>query len=292
MSKRLVVIHGATGIGKTATAIKVAQALGCEILSADSRQFYKEMTIGTAVPSPEELSQAKHHFIHSHSVESPINAGVFETEAIALLDKIFKINDYAVLVGGSGLYINALLYGMDDIPSDESVRCELSNKSIAELGEMLKELDYEHYQFVDKSNRNRLIRAVEVCLVTGKKYSELRTGEPKKRNFEFIQFALDRPREELYDRINRRVDIMIEQGLENEARKVEPFKNCTALQTVGYREFFDFFDGKTTFEEAVELIKRNSRRYAKRQYTWIKAQQNINWINAEEVEKITEWSQK
>lgn len=284
--KKLVVIHGATGVGKTKCAIEVAQVLSCEIVNADSRQIYSEMSIGTAVPSPDELAAVKHHLVQSHSVEAPISAGQYEDIALKVLDNLFQTNDYVVLVGGSGMYINALLYGMDEMPSDDLLKADLNSKSTDEIGEMMLKLDPKYYNIIDKANRHRLIRALEVCIITGKPYSEQRTGERKKRNFDFIQFGLDRPRPELYNRINQRVDIMIALGLENEARSVEKFKHLSAMQTVGYREFFDYFDGKTSVEEAVELIKRNSRRYAKRQYTWMRSIEDLIWVDANDSCKI------
>lgn len=279
-------LHGATGVGKTGVAIAVAKALGCPIVNADSRQVYKEMTIGTAVPSKEELAQVEHFFIQTHSVAEPLSAGQYANEVLALLDELFEKHDNIILTGGSGMYINAVLYGMDELPSDDVVRAELAQKTIGELDEMLLQVDVVFYNQIDHSNRNRMIRAVEVCLVTGKPYSEQRTGEVQKRNFDFIQIALDRPREELYERINKRVEVMIEAGLEDEARSVERFREVSSLNTVGYREFFDYFDGKITHDEAVELIKRNSRRYAKRQYTWMRSIEGLHWVAAEDVDQI------
>lgn len=279
-------LHGATGVGKTGTAIAVAKALDCPIVNADSRQVYKEMAIGTAVPSKEELAQVEHFFIQTHSVADPISAGQYANEVLVLLDELFEKHDNVILTGGSGMYINAVLYGMDELPSDGVVRAQLTQKTIEELGEMLRQLDVVFYNQIDRSNRNRMMRAVEVCLVTGRPYSEQRTGEAKKRNFDFIQIALDRPRDQLYERINRRVDLMIEAGLENEAKSVERFRATSALNTVGYREFFDYFDGKINYDEAVELIKRNSRRYAKRQYTWMRSIEGLRWVEADDVDQI------
>lgn len=288
MQRRLIVIEGATGVGKTTTAIKVAKALNCVIVNADSRQVYKQMRIGTAVPSDDQLSQVKHYMIQNHNVFEPINAGDYAQEVVKLLDELFCTYESVVLVGGSGLYINAVLYGMDDIVSDEKIRKQLTDLSLDELVDKLKELDKKFYDQVDLCNRNRVGRAVEVCLASGKKFSDLRTGQRVKRNFDSIQFALDLNREQLYERINRRVDVMISDGLEAEAKSVVQWRNFSALQTVGYREFFDYFDRKTDYDTAIELIKRNSRRYAKRQYTWLRGQESINWVAANDCQLIIE----
>lgn len=288
MQRRLIVIEGATGVGKTTTAIKVAKALNCVIVNADSRQVYKQMRIGTAVPSDDQLSQVKHYMIQNHNVFEPINAGDYAQEVVKLLDELFCTYESVVLVGGSGLYINAVLYGMDDIVSDEKIRKQLTDLSLDELVDKLKKLDKKFYDQVDLCNRNRVGRAVEVCLASGKKFSDLRTGQRVKRNFDSIQFALDLNREQLYERINRRVDVMISDGLEAEAKSVVQWRNFSALQTVGYREFFDYFDRKTDYDTAIELIKRNSRRYAKRQYTWLRGQESINWVAANDCQLIIE----
>lgn len=282
-TKTLIVIAGATASGKTSLAIEVAQKYGAEIISADSRQFYRQMSIGTAVPSEEELSQACHHLIHSHDVWEDYSAGSFEKDALPLLDELFTRSDYAVLVGGSGLYIDALCRGFDDIPEvDGVVREELNtmyqNEGLEPLLVKLKELDECFYNTVDRANHKRVIRALEVCITTGKPYSDERKGEGKKRDFNIVRYAIDMPREVLYDRINRRVDIMMEQGLEQEARSVLKYRDCNSLQTVGYRELFDYFDEVITLDRAVELIKQNSRRYAKRQLTWLRRDDSIIWV--------------
>ncbi len=278
--KNLVVVHGPTAVGKTAIAIELAKALGCEILSCDSRQFYRQMRIGTAVPSPEELSQVKHHFIQDRSIEEPISSGEYENEALALLEKVFEKSPYAVVVGGSGLYAAALTDGLDDLPRDSQLREELKTLSLEELQQKLEILDPEYYNTVELNNRRRVERAVEVSTICGVPYSTLRTGCPKQRPFTISEVALVRPREELYQRIDQRVDIMLEEGLESEVRSLLEHRELSALQTVGYREFFDYFDGKTDFEEAVRLIKRNSRRYAKRQMTWIRSRANVEYFDA------------
>ncbi len=280
--KHLVVVHGPTAVGKTAIAIELAKALNCEILSCDSRQFYRQMHIGTAVPSPEELSEVKHHFIQDRSIEQPISSGKYENEALELLNDLFEHSPYAVVVGGSGLYAAALTDGLDDLPRDEKVRETLKTLSIEELQQKLEVLDPHYYNTVELNNRRRVERAVEVSTICGVPYSTLRTGRPKERPFTIIEVALVRPREELYQRIDQRVDIMLEEGLEAEVRSLVEHRELSALQTVGYREFFDYFDGKTDLDEAVRLIKRNSRRYAKRQMTWIRSRANVEYFDATE----------
>lgn len=289
MMNRLIVLYGATGVGKTQLSIALSERFAAPIVSSDSRQVFREMSIGTAVPSPAELAAAPHHFIHSHSIHESFSAGDFEKQGLRLLDELFREVRTVLLVGGSGLYINALLYGFDDLPSSVELRKELNKLELPELQSMLLEHDPHYYQEVDIQNIARVRRAVEVCIVSGKPYSSQRSGEVKKRDFSVIKIGMERPREELYDRINRRVDMMVEAGLEQEARNLYEYRTLTPLQTVGYREFFDYFSGLTTRERAIELIKQNSRRYAKRQTTWLRREDDIKWFNPDNIQEIIEY---
>lgn len=271
--KTLIVIGGPTGSGKTDLSIKVAQHFRAPILSADSRQFFRGMAIGTAQPTAEQLAAAEHHLIASHDITEEYNCGRYEKEALEILGHLFATHDIVVAVGGSGLYIDALCYGMDELPkASPELRAELNERlekgDFESLRAQLKKLDPVYYQQVDLNNPARVIRALEVCLASGKPYSEQRSGKRAQRDFDIIKIATNMPRPILYERIDRRVDIMIEDGLEQEARDLYPHRKLNSLQTVGYREMFDYFDGKCSREEAIELIKRNSRRYAKRQITW------------------------
>lgn len=290
-TKRLLVVVGPTGVGKTDVAIRLARHYGAPILSTDSRQVYRGMPIGTAQPDAEQLQAAEHHFIASHDITDNLNCGTYETQALALLERLHAVHNDVVAVGGSGLYVRALCEGMDDLPqADEELRAELSrqlaDEGVAALAERLRELDPVYYAEVDRSNPARVLRALEVCLQTGRPYSELRTGNRRRRPFRIVKIGLDMPREVLYDRIDRRVDAMLAQGLESEARALYPHRALNALQTVGYRELFEYFDGRTTFDQAVEAIKRNSRRYAKRQLTWFRRDPEIRWFAPDEVEAM------
>jgi len=283
--KKLIVIAGPTAVGKTATAIRLAQQLKTEIISADSRQFYNEMSIGTAKPDAEELSQAKHHFINSHSITDNFTVGDFEKEALLLLDELFKTHDQLIMVGGSGLFIQAVTQGFDNLPAAnpeirEKLNQEFAEKGIEHLQQKLKDADPDYYNKVDLNNPQRLIRALEVFQATGKSFSSYRKATVNTRPFESIKIVLDLPREELYDRINRRVDIMIEQGLVEEVHSLLPYRQLNALNTVGYSELFDYFDGKTDLPAAIDLIKQNTRRFAKRQLTWFRKDKEMKWLNA------------
>lgn len=283
----LIVLHGATGVGKTSVAIELSRHLGgVPILSHDSRQFYREMTIGTAVPTPEELSAAQHYFIHDRSVHTPLSAGGYENEALTLLDTVFKDSPQAIMVGGTGLYAHAITHGLDPLPGNTQVRNALNNTPLDDLLKSLLELDPAFYHTVDRANRARVQRAVEVCMGTGQPYSTLRTATAKERPFRIIEIALERPRDILYERINRRVEIMVEQGLEQEALALMPLRALAPLQTVGYREFFDYFDGKTSRERAIELIKQNTRHYAKRQMTFIRSNEAATHLRADNTRDI------
>jgi len=286
MNKYLITVIGATAIGKTALSIKLAQHFNTEIISSDSRQFYKEMTIGTAVPTSKELAAAPHHFIQNRSIFDAYSVGQFEKDALKKLNELFLKNNSVIMVGGSGLYINAVINGLDYFPEvkpeiRENLNSQFKNKGIEFLQNKLKELDIESYNSVEIENPHRLIRALEICIGTGKTYSEYKNKPKAIRNFTPIKIGLTADRELMYNRINKRVDIMLEEGLLEEAKKLHEHKNLNALQTVGYRELFQFFDGNCTLEFAIEEIKKNTRRFAKRQVTWNKKDTNIHWFNFE-----------
>lgn len=286
----LITIIGPTAIGKTSLSIALAQHFGCEIISCDSRQFFKEMTIGTAVPNEEELASATHHFIQNKSIFDNYSVGDFEKEAISKLDELFIKNNIQIMVGGSGLYVDAVLKGFDDFPDiDEDIRkkinADFESFGIDYLQQKLKELDSDYFQKLSTENPQtlqnpqRMKRFVEVCVGTGKPYSSFIGQKKNQRNFTPIVIGLEAEREIMYNRINQRVDIMIQDGLLKEAESLFPNKNLNALQTVGYRELFDYFDGKTSLELAIEQIKMNTRRFAKRQITWFKRTENVIWFD-------------
>ncbi|MBQ7855548.1 MAG: tRNA (adenosine(37)-N6)-dimethylallyltransferase MiaA [Alistipes sp.] len=292
--KRLIVVVGATASGKTDLGVALALHYNAPILSTDSRQFYRGIPIGTAQPTAEQLAAVEHHFIANLDITTEFNCGEYEKQALARLEELFRSHDTVVAVGGSGLYIRALCDGMDDLPeADKALRevltQRLESEGVEALAEELKGLDAEYYEQVDRSNPARVMRALEVCLTTGQRYSDLRKGCRKERDFQIVQIGIEMPREVLYERINRRVDIMLEQGLEAEARAMLPYRHCNALQTVGYSEMFEYFDGNISREEAVELIKRNSRRYAKRQTTWFKRDERIRWFSPSQQCEIIEY---
>jgi len=293
MSKpNLIVITGPTAVGKTALCVKIAQHFNAEIISADSRQFYKELTIGTAKPTNDEMQNIKHHFVDFISIKQDYNVNDFEKEALLLLEKLFKKNRIVILTGGSGLYIDALCDGFDEgMPEANSkIRAELNllyqQHGISILQKKLKQLDPIFYKEIDLNNVNRLKRAIEVCMISGKTYSELRQGKKQNRPFNIIKIGLERNREELFERINHRVDLMMHQGLLEEVRNLTNHKKKNALKTVGYTELFDFLEQKCTLDEAIEKIKVNTRRYAKRQIVWFKKNNDYEWFNPIEKNKI------
>ncbi len=292
--KSLIVIAGPTAIGKTELAIKLANFFSTEIVSADSRQFFKEMAIGTAKPTPEELDRAVHHFVDFLPVDQFFSAGDFEKAALQTLQAIFEKNNFAILVGGSGLYVRAVCEGFDSFPEipvsiREELNLELENDGLQSLVDRLKVIDPVYAAAVDQANPQRVIRALEVSIYTGKPFSSFKTQTVKERDFNIIKIGLNISREELYDRINRRVDLMVQNGLVEEARALLDRKDLNALQTVGYSELFDHFDGNTNLDEAVNLIKQNTRRYAKRQLTWFKKEEGIRWFEPGEFEEIVKY---
>ena len=284
MQNTLITIVGPTAIGKTSLSIALAKHFQTEIISCDSRQFYKEMAIGTAVPEPEELASATHHFIQDRSIFDDYNVGDFETDALKKLDDLFQKYHVVIMVGGSGLYVDAVLKGFDEFPKIEpSVReilnLRLETEGLPALQQQLKELDFETYKSIALDNPQRVTRALEVCIGSGQPYSSFKNSTQKKRNFRSIKIGLNGDRQKIYDRINLRVDLMIQNGLINEAKQLHPYKQVNALQTVGYRELFSYFEGQFTQEFAIEEIKKNSRRFAKRQLTRFRKDHEILWFD-------------
>ncbi|QRM90893.1 tRNA (adenosine(37)-N6)-dimethylallyltransferase MiaA [Lacinutrix sp. WUR7] len=284
--KILISIVGPTAIGKTNLSIKLAKHFNTEIISADSRQFFKEMQIGTAAPTPLELAAAKHHFIHHKSIEEPYSVGAFEKDVIQKLETLFKEKDVVIMVGGSGLYVDAVTKGLDHFPEvDKSIReklnAELEKEGLESLQEQLKDLDLETYNTIALKNPQRVIRALEVCIGTQKPYSSFLNKDKNNRPFKTITLGLTADREIIYNRINKRVDIMLEEGLLDEVKKLTPYQNLNALNTVGYKEIFNYFNETWTLEFAISEIKKNSRRFAKRQLTWFKRNENTLWFDFE-----------
>jgi tRNA dimethylallyltransferase len=291
MDKYLIVILGPTGVGKSDISADLAIRYKCEIISADSRQIYEEMRIGTAVPDENQLHAIKHHFVRSISVEDYYSSSMFERDVLKLLPSLFAENNIVLMSGGSGMYLDAVCHGTDDIPDvDSAVREKYLSlyreEGIGGLRIALRLLDPEHYLKVDLKNHKRIIRALEICETTGKPYSSFLTRKKRERDFRVIKIGLMGTREELYRRINDRVDEMVRTGLEDEARQLIRHRHLNALNSVGYREFFDYFDGTVTREKAIELIKRNSRRYAKRQMTWWAKDSDIRWFYPENKTEI------
>lgn len=295
MSNHLIAIVGPTGIGKTSLSLKLAQIFNTEIISADSRQFYKEMQIGTAAPTAEELQAAPHHFIHNISVEDDYSVGDFEKEALQTTEELYKSRSLLILVGGSGLYVKSLIEGLDNFPEvDPAIRerlnLQMTEDGLDALKKELERLDPDHYSQIDVENPHRIIRALEICLGTGLPYSSFLKGPKSPRKFKTIKIGLTAPRNIIYDRINERVDSMMDEGLLEEARRLYPLRNLNALNTVGYKELFAFVEGKFSLEEAVGEIKKNTRRFAKRQLTWFRKEKDITWFDyrtpAEEVKEF------
>ena len=287
----LFVISGPTGVGKTEISLRVAEELGCAIISSDSRQIYRETKIGTAAPTEIEMSRVKHHFIGTRSITEHYSSGQYELDALPIIEDEIKRCGSALLVGGSMLYIDSICKGIDDIPTIlPEVRqdvIDLYNEvGIEGLRSQLQLLDPIHYGKVDLANAKRIMHALEVCIQTGRPFSELHTGQAKKRSFNIVKIGLNRERDELYDRINRRVWQMIEEGLEEEARRLYPQRKLNALNTVGYKEMFNYFDGEWTREFAIQMIQQNSRRYAKKQLSWFNRDQEIHWFHPSEDDKI------
>lgn len=290
-SKKLIVLVGPTAVGKTAVAIRMAEHFKTEIISADSRQIYKELEIGTAKPTEQDLRQIEHHFINTHSIEQPYDAGTYERDALALIQDLFKNHDTLILCGGSGLYVKAVLEGFDAMPEipagiRENIMLEYEQKGLAWLQEKVKERDPEYFQEVDSKNPHRLVRALELHFAKGKPLKELRRAKKITRPFEIVKIGLEVAREELYKRIDSRMEAMIAAGLFEEAERFFPKQNLNALQTVGYREIFGYLNNQYDREEAIRLLKRNSRRYAKRQLTWFKRDPEIKWFRPEQRDEI------
>jgi len=296
-TKTLLVLLGPTGVGNTAISLRLANHFSCPIVSSDSRQFYKELKIGTAAPTNEQLSVAKHYFIGTHSIFDEYNAGEYEQDAINLLNSLFETHDVVMLVGGSMMYIDAVCNGMDEIPTVDIATREFWQKQYQEKGleyiqNELERLDPLHFTQVDRLNPKRILHALEICTITGEPYSNLRTGKIKKRNFNILKIGLNRPRPELYERINTRVDQMMVDGLLNEAKQFYEFRNLNTLNTVGYKELFEYFSANWTYEFAVNMIKQDSRRYAKRQLTWFNRDAQITWFHPSQETEIENFVEK
>ena len=291
-SKTLIIIVGPTAVGKTDLCVKLAKLLDTEVVSADSRQFYRELSIGTAKPTIEEMDGIMHHFVNSHSIQDYYSVGDFERDCLAVLEEIFQRKDVVILTGGSGMFIKMITDGIDQMPEADlalrqTLAKRLENEGLEVLANELKKLDPIYYEQVDIQNTQRVLRALEVCISTGQPFSSFRKNQKVERPFRMIKIGLERPREELYARIDKRMDIMLASGLETEAKSVMDFREHYALKTVGYREIYEHIDGEYNREEMIRLLKRNSRRYAKRQMTWFKNQDEFNWFDAKnEVEII------
>ncbi len=290
--KQLIVIEGPTASGKTALGVALAKKWNTIIISADSRQFYKELSIGTAKPTVKEQEGIKHYMVDSHQLEEEVSSAKYAREVNSIIEKEFKNHDQLIMVGGSGMFIDAVCIGLDEIPKSDELKAELTKQwellGLDPLLIELKEKDLEFYNEVDKGNPMRIIRALEAIRLTGQPFSKLRTNQEKKHNFEIIRFVINHPREVLYDRINRRVDIMVENGLLDEVKSVQHLKHLSTLKTVGYTELFNFLDGITNFQTALDLIKQNTRRYAKRQLTWFRRHPEAIWLGSTETELMVE----
>ena len=290
-AKTLIVITGPTAVGKTALCLDIAQHFGIPVINADSRQIYKELKIGTASPTIEQMRRVPHYFVGSLSLHDYYSASLFEQQVLEILQREFEHSDYALLTGGSMMYIDAVCNGIDDIPTvddatRELLKSRLSIEGLEPLVEELRRLDPEYYEIVDKQNPRRVVHGLEICLMTGKTYTSFRKREKKERPFRIVKIGLNRDREELYNRINQRVDQMMTDGLLDEAQRLYPMRHMNALNTVGYKEMFAYIDGTWTLEEAVERIKGNTRRYARKQLTWYKKDEQIRWFHPDEIEQI------
>ena len=290
-AKTLIVITGPTAVGKTALCLDIAQHFGIPVINADSRQIYKELKIGTASPTIEQMRRVPHYFVGSLSLHDYYSASLFEQQVLEILQREFEHSDYALLTGGSMMYIDAVCNGIDDIPTvddatRELLKSRLSSEGLEPLVEELRRLDPEYYEIVDKQNPRRVVHGLEICLMTGKTYTSFRKREKKERPFRIVKIGLNRDREELYNRINQRVDQMMTDGLLDEAQRLYPMRHMNALNTVGYKEMFAYIDGTWTLEEAVERIKGNTRRYARKQLTWYKKDEQIRWFHPDEIEQI------
>jgi len=295
--KTLVVVTGPTAVGKTALCLELAKHYGIPIVNADSRQIYRELKIGTAAPTEAEQRQVRHYFVGTLSINDYYSASMYEEQVIQLLEQLFQTSDYALLTGGSMMYIDAVCNGIDDIPTvDDATRAllkqRLKEEGLEKLCEELKTLDPEHYSIVDLQNPRRVVHALEICHMTGKTYTSFRKNEHKQRPFKIVKIGLNLPREELYDRINQRVDLMMEQGLLEEARSLYPLRELNALNTVGYKEMFAYFDNIWSLNEAVERLKGNTRRYARKQLTWFKRDPSVKWFSPDEKEAIIDYLSK
>ena len=290
-AKTLIVITGPTAVGKTALCLDIAQHFGIPVINADSRQIYKELKIGTASPTIEQMRRVLHYFVGSLSLHDYYSASLFEQQVLEILQREFEHSDYALLTGGSMMYIDAVCNGIDDIPTvddetRETLKRRLADEGLEALVEELRQLDPEYYEIVDKQNPRRVVHGLEICLMTGKTYTSFRKREKKERPFRIVKIGLNRDREELYNRINQRVDQMMTDGLLDEAQRLYPMRHMNALNTVGYKEMFAYIDGTWTLEEAVERIKGNTRRYARKQLTWYKKDEQIRWFHPDEIEQI------
>ncbi len=291
MKKTLIVITGPTAVGKTALCLEIAKHFDIPIINADSRQIYRELRIGTAQPTKEQMQEVKHYFVGTLGLDDYYSASLFEQQVLECLEQQFLTNDYALLSGGSMMYIDAVCDGIDDIPTiDDETRTlmkqRLADEGLEALVEELRRLDPEYYEIVDRQNPRRVVHALEICTMTGKTYTSFRKREKRQRPFQIIKIGLNRPREELYDRINQRVDQMMADGLLEEAKSLYPMRQMNALNTVGYKELFDYLEGRWPLEEAVERIKGNTRRYARKQLTWYKKDERMKWFHPQETEQI------
>ena len=294
MEKTLIVITGPTAVGKTALCLDVAKHFHIPVINADSRQIFRELKIGTATPTEEQMQQVHHDFVGMLGLDDYYSASLFEQQVLELLDRQFLTSDYALMAGGSMMYIDAVCDGIDDIPTIDdltrtTMKQRLADEGLEALCEELRQRDPEYYEIVDRQNPQRVVHALEICLMTGKTYTSFRKREKRQRPFSIIKIGLNRPREELYDRINRRVDQMMADGLLEEAKALYPKRHLNALNTVGYKELFDYIDGRWPLEEAVERIKGNTRRYARKQLTWFKKDESIRWFHPDETETIIKY---